>query len=368
MASRLAEAYRTKRVLLTGHTGFKGAWLAHWLSKLGAEVFGVALEPESDDVLFVRAGVEERVGHHVADIRDLTRLREIIRDVRPDYVFHLAAQSLVRRSYEDPVGTFETNVLGTVNVLEAVRQLDECAVVVVTSDKCYENLEWQYAYREDDRMGGHDPYSASKGAAEIVSASYRRSFFADGGIRIASGRAGNVVGAGDWAADRIVPDVIRAVFAGQDVQVRNPASIRPWQHVLEPLSGYLWLGARMAAPDGARHARAYNFGPPPESCRSVGELVNTLHAALGRERAFSEDDRDAPHEAKFLRLAIDLAVAELGWKPAWGFEETLTRTAKGYERSRQAVAECVAVLDEDILAYEDAARRRGAEWAKEAGR
>lgn len=254
----LRSAYAGKRVLLTGHTGFKGAWLTLWLERLGAKVTGLSLAPEKDSV-FLTAGVEASCEHRVADIRDLGKVREIVAAVKPDVVLHLAAQALVRRSYVDPLETLGSNVTGTAHVLEAIRlEKHRCAVVVVSSDKCYENREWVYGYREDDAMGGHDPYSMSKGATELVTSSWRRSFFhpaklSEHGVAIASARAGNVIGGGDWAADRIVPDCIRSLSKGAPIGVRSPKAVRPWQHVLEPLGGYLLLGARLMSTNAAAH-------------------------------------------------------------------------------------------------------------------
>jgi CDP-glucose 4,6-dehydratase len=336
----LRRTYAGKRVLLTGHTGFKGGWLALWLRELGAEVTGYALAPDPMPSLFLAAGVERACRHVVADVRDLARLREVVREAAPDFVFHLAAQPLVRRSYEEPVLTVETNVLGTAHVLEAVRgEARPCAVVVVTSDKCYENREWLWAYREDEPMGGHDVYSMSKGAAELVVSSYRRSFFPPGrlashGIAVASARAGNVVGGGDWAKDRIVPDAIAALAAGRPIPVRNPDGVRPWQHVLEPLGGYLLLGARLAAaepPEGrARFCEPWNFGPRTDDARPVRAVVEALVEAWGSGSWEDRRDPAAPHEAGLLRLSIEKAQARLGWTPRWRFAETFRRTVEWY--------------------------------------
>jgi CDP-glucose 4,6-dehydratase len=342
-AAELRRAYAGKKVFLTGHTGFKGSWLALWLRELGAEVTGYALPPDPMPSLFLAARVERACARsHLADVRDLPRLRAAIAEARPDHVFHLAAQPLVRLSYELPVETIQTNVLGTAHVLEALRQEGRpCAVVVVTSDKCYENREWSYGYREDEPMGGHDVYSMSKGAAELVVASYRRSFFPPArlpahGIAVASARAGNVVGGGDWARDRIVPDCIGALAEGRPIPVRNPDGVRPWQHVLEPLGGYLLLGARLAAAGGAapearaRLCEAWNFGPRPEDARAVREVVEALVREWGSGRWEDRRDPGAPHEAGLLRLSIDKAQARLGWLPRWRFEETFRRTVEWY--------------------------------------
>jgi CDP-glucose 4,6-dehydratase len=353
--AELRRAYAGKRVLLTGHTGFKGSWLTLWLRALGAEVTGYALPPDPMPSLFLAAGVEGACRSVLSDVRDLARLRAVVQESAPDHVFHLAAQPLVRLSYEQPVPTIETNVLGTANVLEAVRLAGRpCAVVVVTSDKCYENKEWIHGYREDEPMGGHDVYSMSKGAAELVVASYRRSFFhparlVEHGVAVATARAGNVVGGGDWARDRLVPDAIGALAARRPIPVRNPQSVRPWQHVLEPLGGYLLLGARLAgemgtpvrastgsartdpdSADRARYCEAWNFGPRAEDARPVRAVVEALVRAWGSGTWEDRRDPRAPHEAGLLRLAIDKAQARLGWSPRWGFDETFERTVAWY--------------------------------------
>jgi CDP-glucose 4,6-dehydratase len=291
MTAGRSSAFAGRRVLVTGHTGFKGAWLSLWLQRLGAEVMGYALPPPTDPSLFELAKLARRLDHVVGDVRDLDALLTAFDRHAPEVVFHLAAQPLVLRSYREPKETFDTNVGGTVNVLEAVRRTPSVkAVVVVTSDKCYENREWVFGYREDDAMGGHDPYSASKGAAELVTAAYRRSFFApDASTRVvglASARAGNVIGGGDFADDRILPDALRAVQAGKPLLVRNPGSTRPWQHVLDPLAGYLLLATRLLD-DPGRYAEAFNFGPDLSGVSSVRELVTSFYASLGDGRFVS---------------------------------------------------------------------------------
>ena len=349
-------AYRGKRVWLTGDTGFKGAWLAFWLRRLGADVLGVGLEPETEEGPFVRSKLEQLYRHETVDIRDAERMATLVRDFAPDVVFHLAAQALVRRSYADPVETFDVNVRGTAIVLDALRRAGKpCAVVVVTSDKCYENREADYAYREGDPMGGHDPYSASKGCEELVAASYRAAFFAAGGkIHLATARAGNVIGPGDWAADRIVPDAVRAFRAGQKLSVRNPQAVRPWQHVLEPLGGYLRLGQALLERGGAV-AESWNFGPDPASARTVGDLADLFCRAWGSGAGWeAEPDPANLHEAHLLQLAIDKAAARLGWRPKWDFETTVRRTAAGY-RAMLAAKDAAAVrrfLEAEIEAYE----------------
>ena len=338
-ADELAAAYAGRRVLVTGHTGFKGAWLTLWLAHLGAEVTGYALAPEDPRGIFAAAAVSTRCRHHEGDVRDLAALREVLAAAPPTIVFHLAAQALVRRSYQAPLETLETNVMGTANLLEALRLARRpCVVVIVSSDKCYENREWELGYREDEPVGGHDVYSMSKGATELVVSSYRRSFFppaelATHGVALASARAGNVVGGGDYARDRIVPDAVRALVARRPIPVRNPESVRPWQHVLEPLGGYLLLGARLAGvgtATPAAFAAAWNFGPLPHAARSVAEVADAVVAGWGEGRWESRRDAAAPHEAGVLRLSIEKAEARLGWTPRWDFDETVRRTVEWY--------------------------------------
>lgn len=319
------------RVFLTGDTGFKGAWLAFWLTRLGARVHGFALPPERPDDLYGALDLAALVDHTDGDVRDLNALDAAFARAEPDYVFHLAAQSLVRPSYDDPVTTFATNVQGSVHLLECVRRRPSVkSVVFVTSDKCYANREWPWGYRENDRLGGHDPYSASKAAAEVVFASYQASFFADSPVGLASARAGNVVGGGDQADARIVPDCVRALRAGAPLVLRRPEARRPWQHVLEPLAGYLLLARRLADAPG-RFGGAWNFGPAPDAVRTVREVADRVLAAWG--------DPDHPgvelgaadfHETQVLKLNTDKALAELGWAPRWGFDETLDRTTAWY--------------------------------------
>ncbi len=346
----LARSFAGKRVFLTGHTGFKGSWLATWLTLLEAEVTGFSLPGEA--WLFDRLGLAKKTHDRRGDIRDLAELKKAVAAAAPDFVFHLAAQPLVRLSYREPLETYATNVTGTAHLLEACRELkNRAAVVCVTTDKCYLNREWLQAYREDDPLGGHDPYSASKAAAEIVIASYRDSFFpAAGPVRVASARAGNVIGGGDWAQDRLVPDCLRALREGRTVRVRNPASTRPWQHVLEPLGGYLVLAAAMAR-DGADPAlaSAFNFGPGLASNRTVGELVESiLQRWPGRWE--TAPDPAGPHEAGKLNLATDKAFHLLGWQPAWAFDETVARTVEWYRREGKG-EEAWALTAEQIGHY-----------------
>jgi CDP-glucose 4,6-dehydratase len=364
-----ADAYRNKRVFLTGHTGFKGSWLAEWLLALGADITGYSLPPQTQPAVFEQLGLRARLKHIEGDVRDLAKLRAAIDSARPEFIFHLAAQPLVRLSYREPVETYSTNIMGTVNVLEAVRLAGRpCTVVVVTTDKCYENKEAVYRYREDDPMGGYDPYSSSKGAAELVISAYRRSYFsaADSTVRLASGRAGNVLGGGDWALDRIVPDCVRALQGGESIPVRNKVSTRPWQHVLEPLSGYLWLGASLAgqSPATARGslATAFNFGPPPASNRTVAELVvEILKHWPGRWE--DKSDPKAVHEATLLNLATEKAQQLLHWEPVWSFEETIAETVNWYRQDHTASAQLAAFTHSQITSYANAARTRGIAWA-----
>ena len=354
-------AYRGRRVLVTGHTGFKGAWLCEWLLDLGATVCGIALEPNTKPALFEQLGLQTRVEHHIQDIREPAATAAIIRDFRPDFVFHLAAQPLVRLSYERPVETWETNVLGTIHILESLRHFDHpCAAVFVTTDKCYENREWLYAYREVDPMGGYDPYSSSKGAAEIAIAAWRRSFFQDHAVRVASARAGNVIGGGDWALDRIVPDAMRALYKGETVPVRNKTATRPWQHVLEPLGGYLWLAALMSGPDPVPYCDAFNFGPRLESNRTVAELVSEI---LKHRPGQWEDRSDpkAPHEASKLNLSIEKAFHVLGWSPVWNFEDTIAQTVAWYFQKPPEPA--AATTQSQIAAFTHAAANAGVAWS-----
>ncbi len=363
MEPPLRQAYAGRRVLLTGHTGFKGAWLAEWLLELGAEVTGFSLPSPTTPSLHAQLGLSSRIREIRGDIRDLDAWRDTVRSVRPDHVFHLAAQPLVRRSYDIPAETFAVNVQGTVHVLEGLRGLDHpCAVVCVTTDKCYENREWSYGYRENDPLGGHDPYSASKAAAELVAGSYRRSFFSQGPVRVATSRAGNVIGGGDWSADRLVPDCLRALAAGRPIEVRNPRSTRPWQHVLEPLGGYLWLGARLHADPGL--AGAYNFGPGPDAHCTVARLVEEVLKSWPGDW-IDASDPTAPHEAGQLQLSIDLARVRLGWLPVWRFEEAIAATVDWYRRAAgPAGSEGIGAMTlGQIRDYTRAAARAGVAWA-----
>lgn len=332
--------WQGKRVLVTGQTGFKGSWLSLWLLHWGASVTGLALPPETTPSLFEQLGLANDLDHRLGDIRDASLVAHIVKEVKPDVLFHLAAQPLVRRSYREPLATWQTNVMGTIHVMEALRGLDQpCAAVLITTDKVYENHEWEYGYREADQLGGHDPYSASKAAAETAIACWRRSFLNDKHpVRIASARAGNVIGGGDWSEDRIIPDLVRALSDGRILQIRNPHAVRPWQHVLEPLSGYLLLAQRLLESDDTQYQDAFNFGPGPDSDMSVCELVEE---ALRHWPGTWEDvsDPNAPHEAGRLALVTDRARQRLGWEPRWGFRRAVRETIEWYRYSFQATAE-----------------------------
>jgi len=362
--SPLQIAYQGKRVLVTGHTGFKGSWLTQWLLSMGAEVAGYALDPQAHETLYGELSISDRLSVDCrADLSDRVALNKLVADFAPEIIFHLAAQPLVRLSYEIPVETFATNVLGTVHLLDAVRLAgSSCAVVCVTTDKCYENREWLNAYREEDTMGGHDPYSASKGAAELAIASFRKSFFpSDGPIRVASARAGNVIGGGDWAKDRIVPDCIRAIRSEVPVSVRNKTATRPWQHVLEPLSGYLWLGANLASSPEAHFQGAFNFGPELTSNRNVLELVAELVIHTGGQWVDGSSPDDL-HEASKLNLTTDKAFHLLEWQPVWSFEQTIEITAAWYIADNSG-ENIVDLTSSQIIAYQTAAAQKALPWA-----
>jgi CDP-glucose 4,6-dehydratase len=362
------QVFQGKTVWLSGHTGFKGAWLARWLIQLGARVHGFSLPPATRPSLFEELNLAKTVEHEIADVRDAEAVRKSILRVQPDFVFHLAAQPLVRLSYEQPLETYATNVMGTAHVLEALRSLQKsCAAVIVTTDKCYENREMDYAYAEEDHLGGHDPYSSSKGAAEIITSAYRRSFFGKSPVRIASARAGNVIGGGDWALDRIVPDCIRSLQQGAAIPVRNPHATRPWQHVLEPLSGYLWLAAMLAQPElvGAEAKdilTAFNFGPEKEANRNVGDLVGEiLKSWPGRWE--DKSDPQAHHEAKLLMLSTARAKRVLHWQPTWNFETAIARTVEWYRGVNENATVAESLTLQQIAGYESAARAAKIAWA-----
>jgi len=367
--------YKDKKILVTGHTGFKGSWMCKWLTMLGAKVYGYALDPAPEttfyDALDISNSLEEDIR---ADLRDYSTLKKTMLDVNPDYVFHLAAQPLVRLSYEIPVETFEVNVMGSVHVMEAIRETGiTCNVVMVTTDKCYENKEWIHSYREEDAMGGYDPYSASKGAAELVISSYRNSYFntKDSKVKIASARAGNVIGGGDWALDRIVPDCVRSIQQNQTICVRNKIATRPWQHVLEPISGYLWLGAVMDKPalQGREasdlYTSGFNFGPALTSNKTVEDLVVEFLKYYPGEWADCSEP-SAVHEASKLNLAIDKAFHLLEWSPVWDFSTTISKTASWYREVGAETNDAVKhYTEQQIRAYTQDAYSKGVRWSKQ---
>jgi CDP-glucose 4,6-dehydratase len=334
--------WQDKRVFITGHTGFKGAWLALWLQSLGAKVTGYSLNPPSEINMFEIANVSKNMDSIIGDVRDAQFLEQSLLAAEPDVVFHLAAQALVLQSYQAPVETFSTNVMGTVNLLEAVRKSTTVkSVVIVTSDKCYDNKEWHWGYRENDAMGGFDPYSSSKGCAELVTNSYRSSFFNpdkyhEHGVAIASARAGNVIGGGDWADDRLIPDVVRAFTKHEPVKLRNPASIRPWQHILEPLGAYMLLAERLYA-NGKSYAEAWNFGPNETDTKSTGWLVERFANHWNQEAStLVEQGVEAEHEAVYLRLDCSKAHSKLGWYPVWTIDDALINVASWYQAYQQS--------------------------------
>ncbi|HIK80454.1 MAG TPA: CDP-glucose 4,6-dehydratase [Porticoccaceae bacterium] len=361
------ERFIGAKVLVTGHTGFKGTWLTLWLKQLGANVSGVSIDIPSEPSHFKAAKLSEKIDDHRLDIRDGDALKNLVLKVQPDFVFHLAAQALVRPSYENPVETWQTNVLGTLHVLEALRKLDKpCAAVIITSDKCYDNVEWVWGYRETDAMGGPDPYSASKGAAELAIRSHIKSYFpkASSPIRIASARAGNVIGGGDWAADRIVPDCVKAWSTDNLVELRNPHSTRPWQHVLEPLSGYLSLAIALSK-QPELHGEPFNFGPQAQQNHSVLELVQQM--ALHWKQVRWEDvsgSAAGPYESGLLKLNCDKALHSLQWHAVMGFEETVRMTAEWYRAYYQQPGPIASTSNAQIAAYTAIAKQQGLAWAQ----
>jgi len=320
-----SDFWKNKRVYLTGHTGFKGSWLALWLHSLGAEVKGYALNPPTQPSLFNEANVESKLESEIGDIRDLQQLKKSMQDFNPDILIHMAAQPLVRYSYDEPIETYETNVIGTVKILEVSRTCSNLrSIVNITTDKCYENKEWEWGYRENEPMGGYDPYSSSKACAELVTSAYRQSFLQEKGVGLASVRAGNVIGGGDWALDRLIPDILRAFEKNQSVIVRNPKAIRPWQHVLEPLSGYLVLAQKLYE-DPTIYSEAWNFGPNDSDVKPVGWILDKMISKWGEEASWQLDKSVQPHEASSLKLDISKAGSKLKWQPAWHLDHALER-------------------------------------------
>lgn len=338
--------WQNKKVLITGHTGFKGSWMSLWLQKSGAKVMGFSLPPSTKPSLFELARVEKKIQSRIGDIRDIDAFKKAYSEFQPDIVFHMAAQALVRPSYNDPVTTYATNVLGTVHVLDVARQIPSAqAIVNVTSDKCYENREREQGYREEEPMGGHDPYSSSKGCAELVTSAYRRSF----GMKLASARAGNVIGGGDWSEDRLIPDCIRSLAEGKPIAIRNPNSIRPWQHVLEPLSGYLLLAEKIVS-SPEKYARGWNFGPAESDSRPVSWIADRMVAEWGASAKWQRvSDSSAPHEAHYLRLDCSAARTELGWRPRLELEQAIRWVIDWHRRQAKGEAAdslCFSQMDE----------------------
>jgi CDP-glucose 4,6-dehydratase len=344
-----ADFWRGKRVLVTGHTGFKGGWLAIWLQRLGAEVTGIALAANTKPNLFELAQIQRGMTSHFCDIRDSGELTQIVGDARPEVVFHLAAQPLVRPSYSNPLATYTTNVMGTANLLEALRRPGSTKVaVMVTTDKVYRNNEWLYPYRESDALGGHDPYSASKAASEIVIASYRDAYLSEQGVAVATARAGNVIGGGDWSEDRLIPDAVRAWQTDNPIEIRRPQAIRPWQHVLEPLHGYLTLAERLWQKPSL--AGAYNFGPHTHEAATVREVIELARTAFGRGQTVFGDGNTGPHEAGWLALETAKVRETLGVRPKWPLAESVQRTMAWY-RAQQQGADARSLCEAEIAAY-----------------
>ncbi|MFA4823691.1 MAG: CDP-glucose 4,6-dehydratase [Methanoregula sp.] len=351
MVNSVFEIFKKKKILITGDTGFKGSWLAYWLHYLGAEVYGFALHPERDYDHYAALGLEKLIHHKDGDIREFAQISDFIKKIQPEFVFHLAAQPLVRKSYNEPKLTFDTNIGGTVNILETVRFTPSVKVLItITSDKCYKNKEWCWGYRENDELGGKDPYSASKAAAEIVYSAYQDSFFNDRSqFGAASVRAGNVIGGGDWSNDRIVPDCIRALQNNKPIELRNPYATRPWQHVLEPLSGYLLLASRMYD-NPKQYSGSYNFGPESREMHTVQDVAKELISVWGAgEIKITKKDNDPP-EAGLLHLNCDKAHHHLGWYPRWGFEKTVEQTANWY-KSVKTGKSAESVTRQQIVEY-----------------
>jgi len=328
MEALFGGVYKNRKVLITGHTGFKGSWLCILLNKLEADVYGYALEPPTKPSLYIEANIDDFVTSFISDIRDLDYLQDVMKKVQPEIVIHMAAQPLVRESYKIPVETYSVNVMGTVHLLESCRNTPSVKVIVnVTTDKCYENQEWHWGYREIEPMGGYDPYSNSKGCSELVTSSYRNSYFnpkdySKHGVALATARAGNVIGGGDWADDRLIPDFIRAITQSEEVKIRSPYAIRPWQHVLEPLTGYLKLASKLFT-EGSDYAEPWNFGPEDSDARNVEWITSTICKLWGKSASFSIDNNPQPHEANYLKLDCSKAKAELNWIPKWNIETTL---------------------------------------------
>ena len=355
--------YKKKKILVTGHTGFKGSWLSIWLKELGAEVIGYSLEPSTQPSMFEVCDLDNKIINIYGDVRDISSLDRVFEEYEPDVVFHLAAQPLVRLSYKIPKETYETNIMGTVNVLDRAKEIESVkAVIVITSDKCYENKEWVYGYRENDPMGGYDPYSSSKACAELVVSAYRNSFYNAKKIALSSARAGNVIGGGDWAEDRLIPDFIGAVIQNRPIYVRNPGAIRPWQHVLEPLSGYLWLGALMLL-DREKYNGAWNFGPNDLDALKVGEVLDLAIKAWGSGEIVL-DDREHPHEANLLKLDVSKARTYLKWRSIYNAEQAVEKTIEWYKKYYTNAHDMYEFTVKQICEYIDHAKQLSLEWSK----
>lgn len=357
--------FKNKRVLVTGHTGFKGSWLSAWFLELGAEVIGLSIDVPTDPAHFYVAQLDKRMTNIFGDVRDLAICQKAINENKPDFVFHLAAQPLVRKSYTDPLATFEVNMLGTLNILESLRMSNHpCTAVFITSDKCYDNVEQLWGYRENDKLGGKDPYSGSKGAAELVIRSYAESFFAkdESQVKVAVGRAGNVIGGGDWAEDRIVPDAMRSWSQQKTLVIRNKQATRPWQHVLEPLSGYLVLAAKMSS-QKELNGEAFNFGPNSDQNFSVGELLTKVKEFLPDLNWEEEVQSVRPYEANLLKLCCDKALHILDWKPSLTFNENILLTTEWYNAYYSGNTNICDVTGKHIAAYIEKAKQNGAGWA-----
>lgn len=360
------KVFKDKKILITGHTGFKGAWLTAWLKLLGAEIIGVSLDVVSNPSHFTEAKLDAGIKDLRIDIRDKSLIEEVALKEKPDFVFHLAAQSLVRESYLNPVETWTTNLMGTLNVLEALRKIDKkCAAVIITSDKCYDNVEWPWGYKETDSLGGPDPYSSSKGAAELLIKSYLSSFFSseDCNVRIASARAGNVIGGGDWAKDRIIPDCVKAWSEDKVVKLRNPHATRPWQHVLEPLSGYLRLAYDLYE-SRRLHGEPFNFGPPAQQNQSVLELVEVMSHYWDQVRWEDISKKtEQPYESGLLKLNCDKALHEMNWRAVMDFEETISMTAEWYKSFYLNPITILDLTNSQLEKYTELAKSRGLDWA-----
>jgi CDP-glucose 4,6-dehydratase len=349
--------YRGKKVFITGHTGFKGSWLSILLNWLGAEVYGYALKPPTIPSLYEMANIDQLVTSTIGDVRDYNLLLKTLKEIQPEVIIHMAAQSLVKESYRNPRETYEVNVMGTVNLLQAARQISSVkAILNVTTDKCYENKEWHWGYRENEPMGGYDPYSNSKGCSELVTSSFRNSFFntkeyKKHGVALASARAGNVIGGGDWADDRLIPDFIRSILKSEKIKIRSPHATRPWQHALEPLTGYLMLAEKLYN-DGTEFAEAWNFGPYEEDARPVEWIVQHLCILWGNGAAYEIDNTPQPHEANYLKLDCSKAKSVLGWVPRWNIEKTLTSIVnwnKDYINNNDVRQVCISQIEEYLL-------------------